>query len=254
MTSILSDADRASFISDGWFVVRGLVPRDVALTTRAALFCEIGESPDDPSTWKRVSVLWGNTLVGMPCRVPAIEALAEALVGPDLRRDAANFGLVPVLKYPEPGPEAFVPENGWHIDGAERVTLWPDDCYVIPLVYLSDVPAHGGATAIRPGSHRQVFRHWLTTGAPASTRPPDLPYAAPIAVAGEAGDVILMHYLTVHSGSHNRSSRIRVALNTAIQPDPQRPYVRKRGAPTADWSPLDWTLRSDDLPEPARTP
>ena len=39
-------------------------------------------------------------------------------------------------------------------------------------------------------------------------------------MAGGAGDVIFMHYLTVHSGSANRSDRIRVGLNTAVMPDP----------------------------------
>jgi hypothetical protein len=43
--------------------------------------------------------------------------------------------------------------------------------------------------------------------------------------------VIFMHYLLVHSGSANRSTQIRVGLNTAVLPDPERPYRRKRDRP-----------------------
>ena len=49
-----------------------------------------------------------------------------------------------------------------------------------------------------------MFEHWLSTGDRGSTSPPDLPYADPVPMPGKAGDVIFMHYLTVHSASSNR--------------------------------------------------
>ena len=39
----------------------------------------------------------------------------------------------------------------------------------------------------------------------------------------------------------------RSGLNTAVMPDPERPYSRKSGPPQPDWTPLDWTLRTDVL-------
>ena len=74
---------------------------------------------------------------------------------------------------------------------------------------------------------------------------PNLPYAPPLPLEGHAGDVIFMHYLLVHSGSANHASHIRVGLNTAVMPDPEQSYVRKNGPPQPDWTPLDYTLRTD---------
>lgn len=56
-----------------------------------------------------------------------------------------------------------------------------------------------------------------------------------------------MHYLTVYSGSANRSAGIRVGLNTAVMPDPRRPYQPRKGPPAPDWTPLDRTLRTDSI-------
>lgn len=56
-----------------------------------------------------------------------------------------------------------------------------------------------------------------------------------------------MHYLLVHSGSANHADRIRVGLNTAVMPDPAHPYQRRQGSPQPDWTPLDHTLRTDNL-------
>ena len=56
-----------------------------------------------------------------------------------------------------------------------------------------------------------------------------------------------MHYLLVHSGSPNHADHIRVGLNSAVLPDPDHPYERKPGPPKPDWTPLDRTLRTDNL-------
>ena len=44
------------------------------------------------------------------------------------------------------------------------VTVWPDKFFLVVFAYLSDTAEYGGATTVRPGSHRQVFEHWLATG------------------------------------------------------------------------------------------
>jgi len=152
-----------------------------------------------------------------------------------------------VLTFPTPGPPRFEPPKGYHIDGLHLTTLWPDKHYLIVFAYLTDVAEHGGATTVLPGSHRQVFENWVRAGHPDMSRPPDLDYAAPRPLPGEAGTVIFMHYLTVHSGSVNHSDTIRVGLNTAVMPDPAQPYRRPVGAPGPGWTPLDRTLRTDNL-------
>jgi len=97
--------------------------------------------------------------------------------------------------------------------------------------------------------YRQAFAHWIATGTEPGGRtvPPDLAYAAPVPVPGRAGDVVFLHYLLVHASSHNHSDDIRVGLNGTIRPDPVPTDYPKIGPPRPDWTPIDRTLRIDDL-------
>jgi hypothetical protein len=186
-----------------------------------------------------------------------VEAVARELVGPrfvpgqcvspylEARGHPAHIrGYIPVLRFPSAGPREFEAPRGYHIDGMHRTSLWPEHCYLIVFAYLNDTPDHGGATTVLPGSHRQVFEHWVATGHPGSTHAPDLPYREPRPLPGRAGDVLFMHYLLVHSGSTNRSEQIRVGLNTAIMPDPDRPYWPPNDPDGPDGTPFDQTLRA----------
>jgi phytanoyl-CoA hydroxylase len=255
----LTEEQRAQFIREGYIQVPGLIPPDLAASTRERLLAALEIDPEDPETWSGKNVVSDPRALALtePCRTPAVEAVAQELVGPQFARgrclspyleakglEPAIRGYIPVLNFPSPGPPEFERPCGFHIDGMHRTTLWPDHCFLIVFIYLSDVAVHGGATTVLPGSHRQVFEHWLAAGHPGSTHPPALTYAEPRPLPGRAGDAIFMHYLLVHSGSANHSARIRVGLNTAIMPDPERPYQPKSGPPGPDWTPLDWTLIS----------
>lgn len=263
-SSVFTAELREQFIREGYVRVSGLIPAGLVQTTHEGLLDRMGVCPYDPDTWegKAMSTDSGVIALTEPCRTAGIEAAATELVGPDFL-PAVTYspfldsrgvsppllrGFIPVLSFPQPGPPVFEPPTaGYHIDGMHAVTLWPDKFFLVVFVYLSDTAAHGGATTVRPGSHRQVFEHWRATGAAGDTTPPTLDYADPVPLPGRAGDVIFMHYLLVHSGSANHAGHIRVGLNTAVMPDPERPYRQKRGAPQPTWTPLDWTLRTDTL-------
>jgi ectoine hydroxylase-related dioxygenase (phytanoyl-CoA dioxygenase family) len=122
----------------------------------------------------------------------------------------------------------------------------------VPFIYLTDVREYGGATAVLPGSHRQLFCHWMTEGSGpgGETDIPDLPYSKPVAIKGRAGDVIWMHYLLAHGSSENHDAHVRVALNGTIRPDPQHPYQPRNGPPADDWTPIDRTLMLEDDGKP----
>ncbi len=261
---ILSAEQREQFIRDGYLRVSGLIPSGVVQTTYAGLLERMGVRPDDPATWAGKSMSTDLDAIALTesCRTSGIEAVASELVGPDFIpgvtyspfldsrgvSPAVLRGFIPVLSFPQPGPLVFEPPTtGYHIDGMHAVTLWPGKFFLVVFAYLSDTADYGGATTVRPGSHRQVFEHWRATGDMGNTAPPALAYAAPVPLPGKAGDVIFMHYLLVHSGSANHAAHIRVGLNTAVMPDSERPYQPKRGSPHPDWTPLDWTLRTDTL-------
>jgi hypothetical protein len=266
MTERLSEAQIEQFIRDGYVVARGLLAPGLVADTRERLLAAMGVDPAAPETWKGKSLSPDPAVIALTaaCRTEAVEGIAEQLVGPEFLRGLCRSpylesqgvapaiipGYIPVLNFPTPGPRRFQRPTGYHIDGMRLTTLWPVWHYLILFAYLSDVAEYGGATTLLPGSHRQVFAHWVRAGHPGSTHPPELAYADPLPLPGRAGDVIFMHYLTVHSGSANHSDAIRVGLNAVVMPDPARPYRRKPGPPGPDWTPLDTTLRTDTLPSP----
>ncbi len=261
---ILSAEQREQFIRAGYVRVSGLIPSDVVQATHSGLLPRMGVHPDDPATWAGRAISTDPNAIAFTeaCRTPRIEAAASELVGPGFVpgityspfldsqgvSPATLHGFIPVLSFPKPGPAVFEPPTtGYHIDGMHAVTVWPGKFFLVVFAYLSDTAEYGGATTVRPGSHRQVFEHWLATGEKGDTTPPALVYAEPIPLPGQAGDVIFMHYLLVHSGSANHAAHIRVGLNTAVMPDPKRPYQPKLGAPQPDWTPLDWTLWTEGV-------
>lgn len=260
----LTEAQCEQFIRDGFTVMRGLLSQEVVDDTRERLMAAMGIDPSDPETWtasRTISSDLEAIAITNTCRTEEVDAVARELAGPDFiprtchspYLEAAKVatpviqGYIPIIRFPQEGPREFVRPGGYHIDGAHLTTVWPDKHYLVLLAYLSDVEEYSGATTVVPGSHRQVFEHWVREDLPGSTHPPVLEYQDPIPVTGKAGDVIFMHYLTVHSGAVNHDDHIRVALNSAVLPDPEKPYQRKSGAPTPEWTPLDWTLRIDTL-------
>lgn len=267
MAMILSATDKEQFQRDGYLIARQLLSRDIVAQTRENLLTALEIDAHNPATWEGKNVPADLDVIALtiPCRTEAVEMVAEQLIGPHFVRGwcrspylesrnvspATVQGYIPVLNFPSPGPRQFQKPSSYHIDGMHLTRLWPENFYLVVFAYLTDVADYGGATTVVPGSHRQVFEHWIREGHPGSTHPPNLNYAEPVPLPGRAGDVIFMHYLTVHSGSANHSDQIRVGLNTAVMPDTAHPYQPKPSSPTPDWTPLDYTLRTDNIPSVA---
>ena len=259
----LTEFEKEQFIRDGYLVVRGLLPPELVAETRNQLCASMEIDLSDPATWAGKASFPTDLKViatTTPARTPEFEAVVAQLVGAEFLRGTCFSpflewnhlpsecrGYIPVLSYPVSGEKCLSP-GGFHIDGGKYVTTYPERYFLAAMAYLTDVGEYGGATAVRPGSHRQVLARWLEEGH-TPDEPfavvPDLDYADPVAVVAQAGDVCFMHYLMVHSGSVNYADHIRVGLNTAVMPDPERPYRPKSGTPQADWTPMDYTLRTD---------
>ena len=263
---MLSEVQKRQFIEQGFVHVPGLLSPECVAATKAALCAGLGLNEDDPATWEgKPAVVDDLSLIAatVPARSDTFEAVVEQLVGPDFLRGICyspflewrgkvpvmTKGYIPVLTYPSAGPTVFVTpsDEAFHIDGGESIRAWPGVNFLAVMAYLSDVEPHGGATVVYPGSHRKVFEAWLATDCSGAPRPPKIDYGQPLPVAAKAGDAVFMHYLLVHAGSANRTSRIRFGINTAVMPHPARPYCPKDGSPTLDWTPLDHTLRRDTL-------
>ena len=261
----LSEMQIEQFIRDGYVVVPNLLSEELVKETRDNLCSGMGIDLNDRTTWDgKTSFPTDLEVIATtsPARNADFESVAEQLVGKDFTRGVCFSaflewnhlppdceGYIPVITYPTPG-EKLLAYGAQHIDGGKYVTTYPGLYFLAAMAYLSDVTECGGATVVRPGSHRQVFERWLannhTPDDPFAVVP-DLPYAESVPVVAKAGDVCFMHYLMVHCGSANRTDTLRVAMNTAVMTDPARPYVPKSGPPQPDWTPMDYTLRTDTL-------
>ena len=264
---MLSPEQKQQFIDEGFLRVPGLISPDVLAAVKRDLLASLSINESDSSTWDGIESLPDDDDVlctTIPLRTPELESAVEELVGPDFLRGVSfspflewrhktpviNRGFIPVLGFPTPSPTeppAWKMPEGFHIDGGGYVVTYPTTNFLAVMVYLSDVPTWGGATTLHPGSHRQVFEHWLAHPDIAGQGVPNLDYAPAIPVAAQAGDAVFMHYLTVHSGSANFAPHIRLGLNTGVMPHPGKPYRPKSGPPQDDWTPLDYTLRTDTL-------
>ena len=244
---MLSESDVDGFVRDGYVVARGLIPPDIVAASLDTIWRELSVDPTDDATWPDSAIIVPHEINPLmkPCRTPETDVIAERLAGPSIRRGG---GYSPVINFPRPGAPGFEP-MGYHIDGIDVTTLWPGHRYMVLLAYLTDTCEYGGATAVRPGSHRVLLQHWLDIGTTpdGATSVPDLDYADALPVPGDAGDVIFMHYLLVHGSSHNRDGHPRVGLNGVVAPAAETPYVPKIGPPAAGWTAIDLTLRTDTL-------
>ena len=85
-------------------------------------------------------------------------------------------------------------------------------------MYLNDVDAGDGAFHCVPGFHKQIDK-WIT-GLPANTDPrlAALTELKPIAIPGNAGDLVIWHQALPHCATPNKGSLPRMVQYIAYKP------------------------------------
>lgn len=275
------DGRAAKLLEDGFVVLRGAVSPDECRRFLAEAVAPALESSrisaHDRSTWSDGAVLRGAD--GHPIarrsedsRWPALfesETLVgflDALHGGRAWRwaDGAASGVGWIhLRFPvDEASQWAAPaaDGGWHIDGATRSLATVQSVVVLPLV--TPIRPGGGGTALIPGSHRQVGR-WLHDVDDEAVASAQLRGCLSgivrtalgrehgiIEATGDAGDVLVLHPLTVHAASsaHARTAvdgvpfahGIRVTFNLstnwASPPDLAQPASGREGSsPLAAW-------------------
>jgi hypothetical protein len=265
MSPHLTPEQKQQFIDDGFVIVRGLIPPEVARSTHDAILKHIENPQNEPTINKhaRTRVPWAAGPLTEVCRSREVEQVVTELVGPHLPQisyhtgkeavglQAEERGFIPVLTMPNTEcahlEKKFIEPQGWHVDGIQGTAIKPEVLMLVIFAYLNDVPEYGGATTVKPGSHRQLFAHWYQKGEMTPIADLNEEYAPSLPLPGKAGDVIFFHYLLVHSGSDNLADNIRVGINTAVHQDPEHPYEMPVGPPDETWTPFDYTLRTDNL-------
>ena len=214
---MLSQAEIASFIADGFVAVRGAVPGDVLRACQAEIWsalAERGVRRDDGAAWR-------EPVVRIIC--PDSEAFAAAGTQPVLweafdqligegrwwRRRGVG-GTIPV-RFPS---QADPCDAGWHIEGSFDkggqgwVNYRSRARGLLALYLFSDVDSGSAPTRVRPGSHLDA----APVLAPAGDEGMPFAQAAPLAAkasggrptvlaTGRAGDVFLCHPFLVHAAS-----------------------------------------------------
>ncbi|TRW14572.1 phytanoyl-CoA dioxygenase family protein [Glacieibacterium frigidum] len=137
---------------------------------------------------------------------PDILDFAEAVMGPFVQLDALAINAFP----PVPAATAIGKVNGWHRD---RYAIVPETSdYVRPIsintiFYFQDMDDALGPLRVVPGSHRQGF----AIDTPGRT----VPRADEVLIYPRAGDVVVTHYLLVHSGTPNTSGQLRYFMSAS---------------------------------------
>lgn len=110
-------------IRDGFTKVEAAFSPQLAAACRAALWAQMDESPDDPSTWTRPVVRLGYQ-EGGPFEAAAnttrLHAAYDELVGAGRWLRRTNLDTFPV-RFPsdeDPG------DDGWHLDASFRCIRW----------------------------------------------------------------------------------------------------------------------------------
>ncbi len=207
----------ARFIESGYAAIRGAVPPGIAVDCQSVIWSELGQrgiAEADPATWT-------EPVVRIPCpeggpfaqagMSPAVQDACDQLIGIGRwQRRHGIGGTVPVRFPSEQDPG----DAGWHIEASYRtgdqwrVNVHTRERGLLALFLISDVPADGAPTRVRPGSHLDVPPILAPSGeagldwAEASHRAAQVSAGRDtVLVTGCAGDVFLCHPFLVHAAT-----------------------------------------------------
>lgn len=220
---MLSEAEIAAFIADGYVAVRGAVPGDIVAACQEAIWCDLerrcdlekqGVRRDDPGTWTRpvvrIACPQGGPFAAAGTRPVLWEAYDQLIGEGRWSRWEGTGGTIPA-RFPsttDPG------DAGWHIeasyekDGGWWVNIRSRARGLLALFLFTDVDEASAPTRIRPGSHLDAARvlapagddglPWMEAAQAAAAASEDRPT---VLATGQAGDVYLCHPFLVHAAS-----------------------------------------------------
>lgn len=218
----LSLAQKQEFLEKGYVKLAGLVSRERIDVALRAINHSLGERGINPVEMPRFRAQGYTPELEDD---PAILALlyetglweaVESLVGEE-KIQRVPKGQV-ILRFPVPRDGA--PYQRPHLDGVHSPTNGVPAGMIrshtaLASVLLNDITAGGhGNLTLWPGSHHANARYFRehTPLALLDGMPP-LDYGAPVQVIGEAGDVIIFHYLLSHASGKNFGVNIRYGVN-----------------------------------------
>ncbi len=211
------------FLENGYLLASGLIPEEIARKAYDAMWRNLKLDPDNPETW--ADAPRGHQSFKDPdltaCYTPeamaAVAQLGDAPPEPDSYRPPGSAYCINVF----PTQDEWRP-HGPHLDHTIKehgYKTFPTPCRLAAMLFLNDVPKHGGGTLIWPKSHLKAQA--LARSAPEkfalmwqlgqAFRKLDI--GAPVETTPKRGDILFYSIFTAHSGSMNVSSQPRFAMN-----------------------------------------
>ncbi len=224
---VLTEEQIEQFEEEGYLVVSGLIPEDVAERAEAAMWRIMEMDPDDPETWKhepttadQVQAARGLSVFNgiqdpdiMACVTPEYLSVTAELLGEESVHPPESAHMqnkVPVYT------EWALPRA--HIDGLPKEHMhktFPGPYRIASLIYLNDIGPRGGATAVFPGSHRKIqalaesdpekYEYIIPLNKDLKT----LDLGDPVELTPRRGSILFFTYNFGHNGTNNVSDRPR---------------------------------------------
>ena len=191
--SPISDAQIEQYDRDGYLLVSGLIPDDIAAKAEAAMWRCAGITPNNPpSSWEHVQggICLYNSAAIVDCFTPQCLNAAAQLTGEDpstfsklhrhpktycapdflaaqeAKEDVSKFFrwdcAYTINIYPTPGEwEPPTITSGGHLDHSleeHNHKTFPPVFRIGALIYLNDIAPRGGGTYVWPQSHHELER------------------------------------------------------------------------------------------------
>jgi hypothetical protein len=224
---VFKDSELEQFISEGYVVLRRAFSPELAAECREFVWKQV-PLWDHCTTFGQPMVQIQKVFGCAPFNRIMNERLSSGLdqiVGVNRWRFYGFYGWWSLLFPGFPGP------GGWHVDGGQlrvRGHVTEHHHALVTLFLFSDTGPGEGGTAMIRGSHMTVARAVAKEGESGiswNELKPKLeasnllsPEDSQIAhLAGEAGDVALMHPSLIHGFGRNNGSHIRFACNPLFQ-------------------------------------
>jgi ectoine hydroxylase-related dioxygenase (phytanoyl-CoA dioxygenase family) len=218
---MMVEQQRQRYQEQGYLLVSGLIPEEVAAAAEEAMWRLLHISPSDPSAWTAVQrghhVFDSSELLA--CFTPAYLATAAALAGDDPRTFRPPSRAYCINIFPREGAWEWPRPHIDHAIKEHAYKVFPRAFRIASMVFLHDVAPHGGGTVVWPGSHRRIEALARSDPERYELMWPlnqDLQKAGlgdPLELTPKRGDVLFYHYLCAHAGSANVSDRPRFAMN-----------------------------------------
>ncbi len=221
----LTPADKTFFKENGYLVKHDTLTQEQIRHAQDALWEGIQADRNDPQTW-----IGAQPRVPIPGSHPALRAtlyespifeMAEEMAGRGRLGQGVDPG--PHLVYPSGSEEWSLSSHG-HLDSYYTPTNGVPEGTVrtftiAATIYLEQVEHRGGGFTAWPGSHQASTTYFKThslLSIDSGNVENVFDTGDPVEITGAPGTVCFWHGQLVHSGSHNSSHNIRMALHARI--------------------------------------